>query len=360
MELRVLDTNYIDVQVLDVFRSFIWTDRYSAYGDFEVLLAPTTDNLKFLKEDYYLWSGDSEHTMIIEDIRIITSAEVENQLLVTGRSLESLLERRIIWDQTNLTGNFQNGIKKLIDDSIIAPAGSTRANAATARIPNFIFQASADPAVTALTINQQFTGTNLYEAVKKLCDLHNIGFRVVLSEDNNFVFSLYAGTDRSYNQILNPYVIFAPNFDNLINSNYFSSKREFKTITLVAGEGEGTARVRVEVPIAAGAGTGLNRREMYTDARDLSRNSGQISQEVYLENLRERGRNYLAENAIVKAFEGHVDTLNKFRFGKDFFMGDIVQIANEYGIEATSRVTELVRSLNEEGLEVFPTFTTVE
>jgi hypothetical protein len=53
MELRALDTNYIDVQVLDIFRSFIWTDRYSAYGDFEVLLAPTADNLKFLKEDYY-------------------------------------------------------------------------------------------------------------------------------------------------------------------------------------------------------------------------------------------------------------------------------------------------------------------
>ncbi len=53
-----------------------------------------------------------------------------------------------------------------------------------------------------------------------------------------FVFELYAGFDRSYDQTENPYVIFSPKFENIINSNYIESKASLKTVTLVGGEGE--------------------------------------------------------------------------------------------------------------------------
>jgi len=354
MSFRILNTKFIDILELDEFESMIWVDRYSAYGDFEILVPPSVENLANLQQDFYIWFNETDHVMIIEDIRIISDVELGNQLIITGRSLESILQRRIIWQQTILSGNFQAGVKKLIEDSIINPADRTR------QIPNFIFEFSDDPVITALTIENQFTGTNLYEAIKRLCDTHNLGFKIRLSDDNNFIFSLYSGTDRSYNQFENPYVIFSPEFDNLINSNYFSSKKDFKTVTLVAGEGEGLERTRVEVWIESGADSGLNRREMYTDARDLSTNNGEIDSETYQRQLIQRGLNYLSENTIVKAFEGNVDTFHKFIFGKDFFMGDIVQIQNEYGIESTSRVTEMVRSMNKEGIENFPTFTTIE
>lgn len=360
MQFLVLDRNFLDIQVLDSFDSFIWTDRYSAWGDFEIYLSPTLENLSFLQQDYYIWFEETDHTMIIEDLRITSDAEDGNKLIVTGRSLESMLERRIIWDQTILKGNFQEGIKKLISDSIIAPQSSTRTAPANVRIPNFKFEFSTNPLITKLTIDTQFTGANLYETIKKLCDSNNLGFRIILSPNDEFVFSLYSGSDRSYNQITNPYVIFSPNFDNLINSNYFASKRALKTVALVAGEGEGLERRKIEVAIDNGPGVGLDRRELYTDARDISSNNGEISEASYKEQLTQRGRNYLAENIVIKAFEGHVDTVHKFVFNKDFFMGDIVQIANEYGIEATSRVTEVVRSRDVEGFEVFPTFKTIE
>lgn len=65
----------------------------------------------------------------------------------------------------------------------------------------------------------------------------NVGFRIKLSDDNKFVFKLYAGADRSYDQFTNPYVIFSPKFENVINTNYLESKKTLKTVTLVAGEG---------------------------------------------------------------------------------------------------------------------------
>ena len=113
MELLVLNTDFESVAVIDTYESMIWTDRYNAYGDFEIFFAMDTQLLQYLKEDYYLWLKDSEHCMIIEDIKINADTEEGNHLIITGRSLESILERRIIWGQRIFNGNLQKGIPGL-------------------------------------------------------------------------------------------------------------------------------------------------------------------------------------------------------------------------------------------------------
>ena len=300
MELIVLDTSLKMLSVLDTFESLIWTERYSAYGDFEVYTSINDSILEILKDDYYLWLKESDQTMIVEDRKIESDAENGNHFTVTGRSLESILERRIIWKQTILSGNFQNGIKKLLDENIINPSDASR------KVERLIFEASTDPAITGLTVDAQFTGDNLYDAIKKLCDSKNIGFRIKLSDDNKFVFKLYAGADRSYDQFTNPYVIFSPKFENVINTNYLESKKTLKTVTLVAGEGEGADRKTTTVACSSGAGTGLNRRELYTDARDVSStvDNETLTDAEYKAQLSQRGLENLAENIATKSFEG--------------------------------------------------------
>lgn len=215
MELIVLDTSLKMLSVLDTFESLIWTERYSAYGDFEVYTSINDSILEILKDDYYLWLKESDQTMIVEDRKIESDAENGNHFTVTGRSLESILERRIIWKQTILSGNFQNGIKKLLDENIINPSDASR------KVERLIFEASTDPAITGLTVDAQFTGDNLYDAIKKLCDSKNIGFRIKLSDDNKFVFKLYAGADRSYDQFTNAYwkQLWATWFNEYTNNN---------------------------------------------------------------------------------------------------------------------------------------------
>ena len=356
MELIVLDTFLKMLSVLDTFESLIWTERYSAYGDFEVYTSINDSVLEILKDDYYLWLKESDQTMIVEDRKIESDAENGNHFTVTGRSLESILERRIIWKQTILSGNFQNGIKKLLDENIINPSDASR------KVERLIFEASTDPAITGLTVDAQFTGDNLYDAIKKLCDSKNIGFRIKLSDDNKFVFKLYAGEDHSYDQFTNPYVIFSPKFENVINTNYLESKKTLKTVTLVAGEGEGADRKTTTVACSSGAGTGLNRRELYTDARDVSStvDNETLTDSEYKAQLSQRGLENLSENIATKSFEGKVETTRMYRYGEDFFLGDMVQIVNEYGIEGKARVTEFIRSQSKEGLDSYPTFVTVE
>lgn len=68
----------------------------------------------------------------------------------------------------------------------------------------------------------------------------------------------------------------------------------------------------------------------------------------------------LAENVSITSFEGETETTIMFQYGKDFFNGDIVQIANEYGHETKARILEIVRSEDKDGYSVYPTFKTIE
>ena len=353
MDVTVLNTNLDAISIVDVYESFIWTDRYYEYGDFELFTSMTDTILSYIRQDYYLQSRESEHVMIIEKIRINSDSENGNHITVTGRSLESILDRRIVWGQKTITGNLQNGIRTLLNENVISPADNKR------RISNFIFEASTDPAITSLKIDAQYTGDNLYDVINKICSERSIGFKVTLNNNKQFVFKLYAGADRSYDQSVNPYVIFSPKFENIINSNYVESKSALKTVTLVGGEGEGSARKYTTV----GGGSGLNRRELFTDARDISSDVGDgvvLSDAAYTAQLQQRGKEKLAENTDVTSFEGQVETTVMFRYGEDFFNGDVVQISNEYGHETKARIVEIVMSEDEDGNSVYPTFKTIE
>lgn len=352
MDITVLNTDLDAISIVDTYESFIWTDRFWQYGDFELYTAMQDGLLEYIRQDYYLQSRDSEHVMIIEKIQIASDVEDGNHVTVTGRSLESILDRRIVWGQKTISGNLQNGIKTLLNENVISPSDSNR------KIPNFIFEASTDEAITSLKIEAQYTGDNLYDVIQKICEEQGIGFKVALNENKQFVFKLYAGTDRSYDQTKVPYVIFSPNFENIINSNYIESKASLKNVTLVGGEGEGSARRYTTV----GSGSGLERRELFTDARDISSDVGDgetLTDAEYTAQLQQRGKEKLAENTDVTSFEGQVETTIMFKYGEDFFNGDIVQIANEYGHETKARILEIVTSENEDGTSVYPTFKTI-
>lgn len=338
MDLLILDKNIDPIAIIDTYVSLLWTDRYSECGDFELYNSMSNDILEYIKQDYYVQTRNSEYTMIVEKILIKSDVEEGANITIAGRSLESILDRRVVWGEKTITGSLQDGIKTLLNECIISPSDSKR------KIDNFIFEASDDPRITKLTIDALYTGDNLYEIVQKLCSEHDIGFKITLNENKQFVFKLYAGVDRSFNQTENPYVIFSPKFDNLINSNYIESKSAFKNAACVAsGEDQYGGKTYAGV----GNDTGLDRRELFVDANDIT--SGE-------DLLMQRGLEELTGYTDITSFEGQAETTIMYKYGKDFFIGDVLQIANEYGNEATARVTEFVISVNEEGTSMYPAF----
>ena len=205
MELYVLNKDMQAIHLLDTFESLLWTERYYECGDFEISSPASIELLKTFEKENYLWSKDSDTVMIIEDLEISSDQDKGTLFSVTGRSLESILERRIVWNPTVLTGNLQDGIEKLLNENVISPTIQER------KIENFLFERSADEQITKLTVGAEYDGDNLYEVIQTLCKTNSVGFKVVINDKNQFIFKLYAGVDRSYNQNEVPYVLFSQN-----------------------------------------------------------------------------------------------------------------------------------------------------
>lgn len=340
----VLDNNFIPIMPFENYVSFLWTDRFFEAGDFEIETMPETTLLAQCKQDYYVLNTESEHEMIIEGLKITTDVEEGTRLYITGSSLESILKRRIVWSKTLLSGNLQNGIKKILDENIISPTDATR------KIPNFIFQESTDEAITKLELARECDKENIYDLITDICKMKEIGFKIIRNEKNEFVFSLYAGKDHSYTQEILPFVAFSPKFDNLENSEFNNSTEDYvNTVYVTGGENDSESLV-------VGNYTGLLRRESYVNAGTIE--EGYTGS--YTDFLTEKGNEELKDRKVTKVFEGDVDATGLFKLGVDFSLGDIVQIENEFQIQDRVRVTEIIHSDDKSGHTVYPTFEAYE
>lgn len=354
MELNILDTSMNVVKVVDVFDSFIWSERYIIPGDLELYLPITSLAQSYIPPDYYATLKGSDRAMIIESFNLNTDNETGNQFIVKGRSLESILDRRIVKTQTQLSGNLQTGIQTLLNQNAISPSDTTR------KITKLTFQASTDPLVTSLTFSDQFHGETLLDVISYICGCKNIGFKITINSSGNFVFQLYSGVDRSFTGSVDT-VLFSKDMDNLLSSQYFYSKQKLKTTTMVAGEGFGFARKLRDVAAPGGALTELDRRETFTDAAYISSSysGGTLSAATYNALLDQRGAVDLFDKRIYDAFDAQIDPTINYIYNDDYSMGDIMQIENEYGIAGKVRIKEYIFSEDKAGPKMYPTLEAV-
>ena len=104
-EVYILDSDFNALGVIDEFLSCIWTERYSKAGDFE-MFCPVNDKTTSLLyrpaddlTDRYAMIRDSDTYMVIENVLLTTDSEDGDRYTVTGRSIESVPDRRVIWDR---------------------------------------------------------------------------------------------------------------------------------------------------------------------------------------------------------------------------------------------------------------------
>lgn len=75
--------------------------------------------------------------------------------------------------------------------------------------------------------------------------------------------------------------------------------------------------------------------------------------DVYLLN---RGTEKLSDYGTKVSFEGVVEPNVTFEYKKDYFLGDVVTVHNEYGITLEARITEIVEVNDDNGYSVEPKF----
>lgn len=340
----IINTSFVRLAVIDDYTSFIWTSRFYESGDFELCVPASAEYMNILVKDYYVVRDDDENVGIIEDIKIQRNADGKELMIVSGRFLASILGRRIIAQQTTVTGALSSCINALINQNIINPSIAAR------KISNF----KLGSYTISTSINAQYTGKNLLEIVSDLCKIYGVGFKVTLNSSNQFVFTLYEGVNHTYDQNDNPYIIFSDKYDNLLSSEYEENYRNISNAVLVAGEGEGLDRKTLWVTENA---SGLNRRESYKDQRQLQSNDGEISPADYNKLMEEAGKESLT--TYTSAFTGTV-YFEGVKYKDDVNVGDLCVIENSrWGIYMNVRLVEVIESINEAGeYSIVPTFGT--
>lgn len=354
MDVYVLNpqNGYEPVAVLDTFKSLIWTKRYYNCGDFELYMPADDSLLEFLQPDYFLVRDDDDSVMVIESLEVQTDAENGDFFIVTGRSLESILLRRIFTRQfiLNNTGTLAQAIQSMVTEC------TTVHNPIHGQPTDF-------RQITGLTVDLsssfdgemqvQFTGTTLLDAIISICQPREIGIKMTLSP-KKLLLSVYQGSKVE--------VTFSPEFDNLINSKYIFDKSQLANAAYVGGEGSGSSRKWASVlkGTLANPPSGLQLRELYVDARDISSNDGEVNAYEYGNMLSARGNEKLAEHSVTESFEAEIEPQMTYQYKVDYNLGDIVTVTNEYGITANPRIVEIIESWDENGYTVIPTFDNLE
>lgn len=287
-EVYILDSDFQTLGVIDEFLSCIWTERYSKAGDFE-LYCPVNEKTTALLyrpaddlSDRYATIKDSDTYMVVENVLLTTDAEDGDRYTVTGRSIESILDRRVIWDRYYAENvSISSVISSLVTRNATNPSDNNR-RLDIFRSSGSWFVSSSRNAQKRLRVADYY-GDNLYDVIVSLCEAYHIGLRAAPMGNGKFQLQIYDGKDRTYDQLENPYVVFSEKFDNLLESRWQKNTAGLKNYILVRGDADydpvfndGDALLKQEAQQNAQAYSGS-----WSDVRSLEVESKELAQRKF-------------------------------------------------------------------------------
>nr|DAG19076.1 MAG TPA: hypothetical protein [Caudoviricetes sp.] len=346
--------------VCDSFSSLLWDIEYYKCGAFEVYIAASPRNIEIFQTGRIVGrDDDKEHFGLIESVELETDAEDGDYLIIKGRFLMCLLERRIIYPTFNFT--------KLVSYSQII-MNVVQYNACTSgirKIPGLVVGCSSGTFWDTET-KLQVSYDNLMEWVYTICEKIGGTANIRLSKTNNehyeMIFELSQGTDRSILQEINPHIIFSDRYNNLLSFTYFTDTSVKKNYAYVLGKGEGEKRKRTTY-FEGAEPSSLERYEVYVDAKDISNEEQEngetkpLSEEEYSELLKEKGKQNLVSTKTKSESQIAVQS-TQFQYGVDYFVGDFVTVEyHRFGIRQNKiQLVGMIESFDHNGRNLTPTF----
>ena len=100
-DIYVYTRNLDFIGIIDFFKSLRWRRKYYEAGEFELHIPLNNQTIKFLQKDNLIIRDDSIEVGIIESFTINDAAEDGIEVVIYGRFLSSILDRRIIKNKIN-------------------------------------------------------------------------------------------------------------------------------------------------------------------------------------------------------------------------------------------------------------------
>lgn len=356
MEVYILDDLLRRTAVIDVFNSMIWTERWRDKGDFELVVDSSPAMRSLLKTGKQLVITESDRVMEVEFVEDTHDSEGKKTLKVTGPSLERILENRVAtegmaglgdssdWVITGTPGDIARHIfQKICVEGILSASD----------IVPFIKPGSlytpGSISETATLFSAAIPISSVFSAIKDLCDQYELGFRLVRNYDKSeLYFDIYSGDNRTSQQTSLTPVIFSPELENMKNTTEVNSITEYKNVAYVFSK-FGSEIVYADNVTAETSG--FARRVMFVDANDVDEPAGANLTSI----LRNKGLDALAKARPITAFDGEIDQYTEYKYGRDYYLGDLVEMRNSDGATNQMRVTEQIFVSDGEGDRSYPT-----
>lgn len=349
--LTVLSPQLVPLGLLNQFTALTWTSRTTTFGGFELWCPMLPENSELLKPDNLLWIGGDE-LGVIETIQKSTDEQGGTILQVSGRFIESWLERRIIWGQYSGTEVVSNHLRNLVTMNAISPSDPKR------KIPHLTLAVDQSPLGPSVSFSDSYS--NLWTTALELANANSLFLRVKADvPEGELRFTILKGTNRSVEQSILPAVVLSTDLSDILTDSYTLDATTWCNMSLVAGAGEGVQRKTSEIN---GSLSGLSRRELFVDARDLQDYEEVVTPEgttrvpiatsVYDGMLQERGKSKLGEVPLVESFDASIRMYGPraYEYGVDYFLGDRITMQDpNLGIQVSTEISEVQQSWDENG-----------
>lgn len=354
------DANLLYGEPINNYDSIMWIERYKEAGEFTLKAKLSSGIVGLLPLGSIVSHAKTYEACIVENVEISESASSDPMVTITGRSLLSYLEHRIVglgladpevatipYTQYELTANgIPYQIMTLINEHI-----SDLDAQLVCRI-----ETSGD-----VTTNRIIKRQNVYQAVLDLLGLADLGIRVVRRNSNGAfnsdsltksLFYVHSGNDLSNS------IIFSWDYGELESASYLFSIKNYKNTALVQGKYVET--IVYETPISEEP---YDKRVMLVDASDIDESlvnvPGGTELMTIIDAMSTRGAEALANQRILNISNVDISKTTLYRYRTDYDIGDIVSISGNYGVIEQRRVIEFVEIEDENGEVGYPTLSVV-
>lgn len=370
MEAYTLNRRFLREEVVDAFDSLIWTERYYGDSDVEITLPATPANVRLLAEGKFLELGGSKEIMMLE-----THSIEDGILTVSGISLLKWLNNRFVrktaahedryWNVEGLTAG--QTLAHVLEEMVISPGPAGVETPAMFLIPG-LSVSDRDGSGEVITVAVPYGP--LYDALYEIATTHLVGMKIVLNYANESTYSLgfssYRGLDKSSGQSDRPVVRFSPDMESLTDIKELRSMSGYKTLvyswapanpgSLATTPGIASVLQLFAVGFEQDAWD-LRATQVLADdiTTDLVGGSAETMQSL----LDARAQAALNAAAYVAQVDGEIVPTSQFKYGRDYNLGDIIEIAGYSGIVQPARVTEYIRAQDASGEKAYPGVTLI-
>lgn len=366
MEIYILDSLLRPIDVVDVFESMLWTERWREMGDFELRTIANPSNRKRFVESTLLSITESRRVMRVETIEDTVDDEGRKILKIKGREITLILEGRTAlniiagdiqpsWVISDTPGN----IMRQMFSSICVDGDLSADDIIPLLVPNVTLYPDDTIDEPSDIIDWEQKPNSLYDALKDLAEIFDLGFR--LYRDSNvtrLLFNVYAGSDRTTQQTELSPVVFSPDLENFLNTTEVSTILKTYNVAMViwvetiTGPPEEVV-VHQEIVYAdpdAPAAEGFERRVLLVQVSTVP--DEVLDVPAYLQRL---GMDELMKYRPIRALDGEVSQHTQYVYERDYYLGDLVESRNVDGATSNMRVMEQVFVQDEQGQRSYPT-----